>query len=42
MEGGADGNGRNTVDSQRTLGVNDVRTVNGVKYEGQAPMASNL
>jgi len=34
--------GRNTVDSQRTLGVNNVRTVNGVKYEGQAPMASNF
>lgn len=35
--------GRNTADSQRTLEPNDVRTVNGVKYEnGQAPVASNF
>lgn len=31
--------GRRTAESQRTLGANDVRNVNGVKYEGQqAPM----
>jgi hypothetical protein len=35
--------GRNTAESQRTLGANDVRTVNGVKYENsQAPVASNF
>ncbi|PMD53803.1 uncharacterized protein K444DRAFT_618995 [Hyaloscypha bicolor E] len=35
--------GRNTVDSQRTLGANNVRTTNGVKHEnGQAPVASNF
>ncbi len=36
--------GRNTVDSQRTLGGNDVRVVNGVKYEaGQpVPVGSNF
>ncbi|KAK0109574.1 hypothetical protein ONS95_002260 [Cadophora gregata] len=35
--------GRNTVESQRTLGGNDVRTVNGVKYEdGGVPVASNF
>jgi len=35
--------GRNTVDSQRTLGANDVRTTNGVKHEnGQVPVASNF
>ena len=33
---------RNTAESERTLGANDVRTVNGVKYEGQAPVASNF
>lgn len=36
--------GRNTAESERTLATNDVRTVNGVKYEpGQpAPVASNF
>jgi len=34
--------GRTTADSQRTLGANDVRNVNGVKYEGQAPVTSNF
>jgi len=33
--------GRNTVESQRTLGGNDVRTVNGVKYENGG-VASNF
>jgi Frag1/DRAM/Sfk1 family len=34
---------RNTVDSQRTLGVNDFRMTPGVKHEnGQAPVASNF
>jgi len=37
------GAARNTVDSQRTLGENNVRTVNGVKYEmGQVPVARNF
>ncbi|KAF4631028.1 hypothetical protein G7Y89_g7111 [Cudoniella acicularis] len=39
-------NGRVTADSQRTLGANDARTVNGVKYEEEggrrAPLASNF
>lgn len=35
--------GRNTAGSERALGLNDVRTVNGVKYEnGQVPVASNF
>ncbi|KAH8773356.1 putative FK506 suppressor Sfk1 [Hyaloscypha sp. PMI_1271] len=35
--------GRNTVDSQRTLGANNVKTTIGVKHEnGQAPVASNF
>jgi len=35
--------GRNTVDSERTLGANDVRATNGMKHEnGQAPVASNF
>ncbi len=34
---------RNTADSQRTLTENNVRTVNGVKYDmGQVPVASNF
>jgi len=37
------GTGRNTAESQRTLGANDMRTVNGTKYEnGQTPVASNF
>ncbi|KUJ15567.1 uncharacterized protein LY89DRAFT_686283 [Mollisia scopiformis] len=40
--GAAYGGGRNTVDSQRTLAENNVRSVNGVKYEGQAPVSSNF
>jgi len=40
---GAGQAGRNTAESQRTLGANDVRNVNGLKYEnGQAPVASNF
>lgn len=40
-------NERMTAESQRTLGANDVRTVNGVKYKAegdgqQAPLASNF
>jgi len=35
-------NARNTADSERTLGGNYVRTVNGVKYGEQAPVASNF
>jgi len=35
--------GRDTADNQRTLAVNNVRTVNGVKYSnGQVPVASNF
>lgn len=35
--------GRNTAESERTLGVNDVRTVDGMKHvNGQAPMTSNF
>jgi hypothetical protein len=35
--------GRNTVDSQRTLAQNDVRSVNGLKYEnGRAHAARNF
>jgi hypothetical protein len=37
------GAGRVTAESQRTLGGNDVRVVNGVKYEnGAVPVASNF
>lgn len=35
--------GRNTAESERTLGVNDVRTLNGMKnMNGQAPVTSNF
>jgi len=34
--------GRNTAESQRTLGGNDVRTVNGVKYQNTTPAANNF
>lgn len=45
VNGGYDagyGAGRNTAESQRTLGANDVRTVNGVKYQNGAPIPNNF
>lgn len=36
-------NGRNTAETDRTLGLNNYRTVNGVKYDmGQLPASSNF
>lgn len=34
--------GRNTAESQRTLGTNDVRTVNGIKYQNGTSPAGNF
>lgn len=42
-DNGANYEGRNTAESQRTLGENNFRTVNGVKYaNNQAPVSSNF